>query len=59
MTTGDLILKPDHFGEPNAPPEWRYYEVCMKIRAQMKVQQRLIDQLVRRTNLLAQQHLRG
>jgi predicted NAD-dependent protein-ADP-ribosyltransferase YbiA (DUF1768 family) len=32
LTTGDLILKPDHHGEPNAPPEWRYYEIWMQIR---------------------------
>jgi hypothetical protein len=38
MATGDLILKPDHLGEPDAPPEWRYYELWMKIRAQLKVQ---------------------
>lgn len=38
IATGDLILKPDHFGEPNAPPEWHYYELWMQIRAQLKVQ---------------------
>jgi len=32
LSTGDLILKPDHHGEPNAPPEWRYYEIWMQIR---------------------------
>jgi predicted NAD-dependent protein-ADP-ribosyltransferase YbiA (DUF1768 family) len=32
LQTGDLILKPDHYGEPNAPPEWRYYEILMQIR---------------------------
>jgi predicted NAD-dependent protein-ADP-ribosyltransferase YbiA (DUF1768 family) len=36
LSTGDLILKPDHQGEPNAPPEWRYYELWMKIREQLK-----------------------
>ena len=32
LSTGDLILKPDHHGEPNAPLEWRYYEIWMQIR---------------------------
>ena len=36
LATGDLILKPDHHGEPNAPPEWRYYEIWMQIRKQLK-----------------------
>jgi hypothetical protein len=38
LSTGDLILKPDHKGEQNAPPEWRFYELWMKIREQLKVQ---------------------
>ena len=38
MSTGDLILKPDHKSGPNAPDEWRYYELWMKIREQLKVQ---------------------
>jgi len=37
LSTGDLILKPDHHGEPNAPPEWRYYEIWMQIRKQLRV----------------------
>jgi len=32
LATGDLILRPDHHGEANAPPEWRYYEIWMRIR---------------------------
>jgi predicted NAD-dependent protein-ADP-ribosyltransferase YbiA (DUF1768 family) len=36
LSTGDLILKPDHHGEPNAPPEWRYYEIWMKIRKELR-----------------------
>jgi predicted NAD-dependent protein-ADP-ribosyltransferase YbiA (DUF1768 family) len=32
LSTGDLILKPDHHDEANAPPEWRYYELWMQIR---------------------------
>jgi predicted NAD-dependent protein-ADP-ribosyltransferase YbiA (DUF1768 family) len=36
MQTGDLILKPDHHGELNAPPEWRYYEILMQIRSTLQ-----------------------
>ena len=36
LATGDLILKPDHHGEKNAPPEWRYYEILMIIRKELR-----------------------
>ena len=36
LATGDLILKPDHHPEPNAPPEWRYFEILTQIRAALK-----------------------
>ena len=36
LSTGDLILKPDHHGEPNAPPEWHYNEIWMKIRNKLR-----------------------
>ena len=32
LATGDLILKPDHHGEANPPPEWKYYDIWMQIR---------------------------
>lgn len=32
LSTGDLILKPDHHQEPNAPAAWRYYEILTQIR---------------------------
>jgi len=35
QSTGDLVLKPDHYEEQNAPPEWRYYEIWMQIRKQL------------------------
>ena len=38
MATGDLVLKPDHYGETNAPPEWRYYEILMMIRRELRGQ---------------------
>ena len=34
--TGDLILRPDHYGEPGAPPEWKYYEILMQIRSDLR-----------------------
>jgi predicted NAD-dependent protein-ADP-ribosyltransferase YbiA (DUF1768 family) len=36
LATGDLVLRPDHHPEPNAPPEWRYFEIWMKIRAELQ-----------------------
>ena len=38
LATGDLILRPDHIEEPNAPPEWRYFEIWMEIRAALERQ---------------------
>jgi hypothetical protein len=35
LSTGTLILKPDHYEEPNAAPEWRYFEIVTKIRAEL------------------------
>ena len=31
--TGSLILRPDHHEEPNAPAEWRYFDVWMELRS--------------------------
>jgi predicted NAD-dependent protein-ADP-ribosyltransferase YbiA (DUF1768 family) len=36
LSTGDLILKPDHHQEPNAPAAWRYYEILTKIRSELQ-----------------------
>lgn len=36
LSTGDLILKPDHHGEPDPPPEWKYYDVLMMIRSELQ-----------------------
>lgn len=38
LATGDLILKPDHHQEPNAPAAWRYYEIYTQIRAELRAQ---------------------
>ena len=34
--TGDLILRPDHIEEPNAPPEWLYFKIWMEIRSELR-----------------------
>jgi hypothetical protein len=36
LATGDLILKPDHRQEPNAPAAWRYHEILTRIRTQLR-----------------------
>ena len=35
LATGDLILKSDHHGEENPPPEWKYYEIWMQMRKEI------------------------
>jgi hypothetical protein len=34
LSTGDLILRPDHHQTAGDPPEWRYFELYMKLREQ-------------------------
>ena len=36
LATGDLILRPDHHQEANAPAAWRYYEILTQIRAELQ-----------------------
>ncbi|MGD0259572.1 MAG: NADAR family protein [Verrucomicrobiota bacterium] len=36
LATGNLVLKPDHQQEPNAPAAWRYYDILMQIRAELR-----------------------
>jgi predicted NAD-dependent protein-ADP-ribosyltransferase YbiA (DUF1768 family) len=36
LATGDLVLRPDHHQEPNAPAAWRYYEILTEIRAELR-----------------------
>jgi predicted NAD-dependent protein-ADP-ribosyltransferase YbiA (DUF1768 family) len=36
LATGNLMLKPDHHQEPNAPAAWRYYEILMGIREELR-----------------------
>jgi predicted NAD-dependent protein-ADP-ribosyltransferase YbiA (DUF1768 family) len=35
LSTGDLVLLPDHIQEPNAPPEWSYFKIWMELRAEL------------------------
>jgi len=36
LRTGDLILRPDHFEEPDPPPEWQYCKIWMEIRKELQ-----------------------
>jgi len=36
LATGNLILKPDHHQEPDAPAAWRYYEILTQIRTELQ-----------------------
>lgn len=38
LSTGDLVLRPDHIQEPNAPPEWRYYEIWIEMRERLRTE---------------------
>jgi predicted NAD-dependent protein-ADP-ribosyltransferase YbiA (DUF1768 family) len=39
LATGDLILKPDHYQEADAPAAWRYYEILTQIRTELQKQE--------------------
>jgi predicted NAD-dependent protein-ADP-ribosyltransferase YbiA (DUF1768 family) len=36
LSTGNLVLLPDHYQETNAPAEWRYFEIWMDLRSELK-----------------------
>ena len=36
LATGNLVLKPDHHQEPDAPAAWRYYEILTNIRRELQ-----------------------
>ncbi len=36
LSTGDLVLKPDHHQEPNASPAWAYFDILMDIRGKLQ-----------------------
>jgi predicted NAD-dependent protein-ADP-ribosyltransferase YbiA (DUF1768 family) len=35
VSTGDLILRPDHFQEENPPDEWKYFQIWMDLRNEL------------------------
>lgn len=43
LSTGDLILKPDHHQEPDAPAAWRYFEILTAIRTELQKAGRLLN----------------
>ena len=36
LSTGDLILKPDHYQEAHTPAAWHYFEILTEIRSQLQ-----------------------
>ena len=36
LSTGNLVLLPDHYQEENAPAEWRYFQIWMDLRSELK-----------------------
>jgi len=36
LATGNLVLKPDHNQGANPPPAWRYYDILMQIRTELR-----------------------
>ena len=36
LSTGDLILRPDHVQEAGEPPEWYYSQIWMEIRSELR-----------------------
>jgi predicted NAD-dependent protein-ADP-ribosyltransferase YbiA (DUF1768 family) len=36
LATGDLVLKPDHHQEPDAPAAWRYFAILTTIRTELQ-----------------------
>lgn len=43
LATGDLILKPDHHQEIDAPAAWHYFEILTKIRTELQKNGKLRD----------------
>ena len=38
LATGNLVLKPDHHQEPDAPAAWHYFEILTQIRTDLQAQ---------------------
>lgn len=43
LSTGDLVLRPDHYQEENPPAEWHYFEVWMMFRSELQHHQPLAE----------------
>jgi len=39
LSTGNLVLKPDHHQQPDSPAAWRYYEILTDIRTRLQSEQ--------------------
>jgi predicted NAD-dependent protein-ADP-ribosyltransferase YbiA (DUF1768 family)/endonuclease/exonuclease/phosphatase family metal-dependent hydrolase len=40
LSTGDLVLKPDHHQAADAPAAWKYFDILMDIRRQLQTEQK-------------------
>jgi predicted NAD-dependent protein-ADP-ribosyltransferase YbiA (DUF1768 family) len=36
LSTGDLVLRPDHIQEPDPPAEWQYFKIWMDLRSELQ-----------------------
>jgi predicted NAD-dependent protein-ADP-ribosyltransferase YbiA (DUF1768 family) len=36
LSTGNLVLRPDHYEEKNPPAEWKYFQIWMELRSELK-----------------------
>jgi predicted NAD-dependent protein-ADP-ribosyltransferase YbiA (DUF1768 family) len=36
LSTGNLVLRPDHHQEPNPPAEWQYFQIWMDLRSELQ-----------------------
>jgi predicted NAD-dependent protein-ADP-ribosyltransferase YbiA (DUF1768 family) len=36
LSTGDLVLRPDHYQEPDPPAEWLYFDIWMQFRNELR-----------------------
>lgn len=36
LSTGDLVLKPDHYQEPDAVDAWHYHKIWMQLRTELR-----------------------
>jgi predicted NAD-dependent protein-ADP-ribosyltransferase YbiA (DUF1768 family) len=40
LSTGDLVLLPDHIPEEDPPVEWRYCQIWMELRSELQEKER-------------------